>query len=278
MGLSANSKRLIVNADDFGAGEPTDRGILHAFRQGIVTSASLLANGLHMTQAMVWAQEAGLPLGIHLNLADGPALAGPVPGLTKPDGTFPGKQESRQYLRSDPDLVSISRELSAQIERMKELGADPDHLDTHQHFFLFSTMTALVLELAETYKIRAVRRPLPAEPPENDPGGELRQEMSLYRRLAPGVDRLLAVRQFHSPHGLFGMPRLNRLDESSLLQIIGQIPPGNWELMVHPGYADRENPFGGHPREIELQALLSPRVHMRIAQCGIRLIHFGELS
>jgi len=39
-------KRLIVNADDFGLTENVNRGILDAHREGIVTSTTLLANGM----------------------------------------------------------------------------------------------------------------------------------------------------------------------------------------------------------------------------------------
>ena len=43
---------LIVNADDLGNGSCRDRGIFEAFQNGIVTSASILANGETFTEAM----------------------------------------------------------------------------------------------------------------------------------------------------------------------------------------------------------------------------------
>ena len=46
-------KRLVVNADDFGLTESVNRGIIVAHREGILTSASLLATvldlGTHLT-------------------------------------------------------------------------------------------------------------------------------------------------------------------------------------------------------------------------------------
>ncbi|HDS15451.1 MAG TPA: ChbG/HpnK family deacetylase [Proteobacteria bacterium] len=50
--------RLIINADDLGSGPQRDRGILHAFERGLVTSASLLANGSSFTEAARLAQAA----------------------------------------------------------------------------------------------------------------------------------------------------------------------------------------------------------------------------
>lgn len=271
-------RRLIVNADDFGAGSATDRGILQAFRQGIVTSASLLANAPHTSGAVTMAKDAGLPTGVHLNLADGCSLTGPIPGLTDDNGRFPGKKRSRRLLSAPSAPEAVHRELAAQIERIMDLGLVPDHIDTHQHFFLFPSMTGLVLDLACEYDIRALRLPLPAESPADDPEGALGEELALYRRLAPALRKPLEQRSIRTPRGLFGMPRLNRLNRPALEQVIRQLPPGDWELMVHPGHVDRENPFGGPPREIELQALLGPHLDDLIAQHGIRLIDFGALQ
>ncbi|TYO99009.1 putative glycoside hydrolase/deacetylase ChbG (UPF0249 family) [Geothermobacter ehrlichii] len=270
--------RLIVNADDFGAGFGTDRGILHAFTHGIVTSASLLVNAPHAKEAVRMALDAGLPLGVHLNLADGFALSGPISGLTRANGAFPGKRDLRQILQTVPDLRAIRRELAAQIDRALELGVRPDHLDTHQHFFLFPQMTELVLDLADTYRIPAVRLPLPVEDPAADPDGELGEEMRLYRRLGPKAARAIRAREKRSPRGLFGMPALDRLDEAVLGRIVDRIPDGDWELMVHPGYRDLDNPFGGEERQLELQALLSRRIRDRLQQRNIRLITFGDLT
>ncbi|MBV9158459.1 MAG: ChbG/HpnK family deacetylase, partial [Acidobacteriaceae bacterium] len=38
-------KRLIINADDFGFTRDVNAGIVHAHREGVLTSATLMANG-----------------------------------------------------------------------------------------------------------------------------------------------------------------------------------------------------------------------------------------
>jgi chitin disaccharide deacetylase len=50
-------KNLIVNADDLGWTEGVNRGIAEAHRNGIVTSASLLANGAAFTGAVELVRE-----------------------------------------------------------------------------------------------------------------------------------------------------------------------------------------------------------------------------
>jgi len=271
-------KELIVNADDFGAGKETDRGILQAFRQGIVTSASLLANGPNAAEAARMASASGLPVGVHLNLADGMALTGPISGLTDTTGRFPGKAASRHYLRKTPSSGDLRRELAAQIDRVIKLGLTPDHLDSHQHCFLFPPVCDIIFELAETRDIPTLRLPKPAEPAANDPGGMLGEELAIYRELAPPAAAALRNRPLDSPLGLFGMPLLNRLDEEALLRTLELVPPGRWELMVHPGLTDDANPFGGRERERELDGLCAPRVRSRLAELSIQLITFGDLA
>ena len=73
--LAANietHKYLIVTADDFGYALERDRGIIEAFKNGIITRASLLVNGFSATStAIELAQKHGFTLGIHLNLTEG---------------------------------------------------------------------------------------------------------------------------------------------------------------------------------------------------------------
>lgn len=271
-------RRLIINADDLGSGSERDRGILRSFVAGIVTSASLLANGPSFASAAAGALALGLPLGVHLNLSEGLPLCGAIDGLTTAAGDFPGKAGLRRFLaREEVDPAPLHRELAAQVEQLLSAGIVPDHLDTHQHFFLFPAAAPLVLALAEEYDIRALRLPTPAEPSSADPGSELGAELALYRRLAPLCTELVRGRRVATPDGLFGMPLLNRLNQQSLIETLCHLPDGCWELMVHPGYPDGSVPFAGEARQVELSALSSPAVAAELRRCGITPISFREL-
>lgn len=271
--------RLIVNADDLGSGPARDRGIFRAFRDGIVTSASLLANGPSFAPAAAEARALGLPLGVHLNLSEGPALAGPIPELTTSAGEFPGKTATRAALASARiDSAALRRELTAQVEKVLDAGLIPDHLDTHQHTFLFPTVAAAVVETARAFGVRAVRRPAPAEPAAADPVGTLGEELALYRLLAPAASSTIDGAGLAAPDALLGMPLLERLDAAALVSLLGELPAGAWELMVHPGYSGDLTPFAGAARERELAALLDPELPCLLQRRSIRLITFGELS
>jgi predicted glycoside hydrolase/deacetylase ChbG (UPF0249 family) len=161
---NARMIRLIVNADDLGSSPPRDRGIFHAFAHGIVTSASLLATGASFRMAAHEVKALALPVGIHLNLSEGYALAGAIAGLTDAAGNFPGKTALRKILLAGAfDAAGVRRELLAQVACVRDAGITPDHLDTHQHCLLFPALTGIIAEVAATTGIRALRLPLPAE-------------------------------------------------------------------------------------------------------------------
>lgn len=273
------STRLIINADDFGSGPGRNRGIVEAFTCGLVTEASLLANGPAFDDAVVQALAVKMPVGAHLNLADGAAISGPIPGLTDVSGTFPGKQGARRAIQTGTlDLRGVRRELQAQLERILAAGLRPSHLDSHQHWALFPELTPLLLDLACAYEIPALRLPAPMEPVAYDPPGTLGVELDLYRQLAPALRVAVKTRSLLTPMGLYGMPLLGRLDQPRLLELLAQLPPGTWELMVHPGYIDGQDPFGGPARETELRALTAPETAQAIERLGIELITFADLT
>ncbi|WP_305043030.1 carbohydrate deacetylase [Geoalkalibacter sp.] len=271
--------RLIVNADDLGSGRATDRGIFHCFARGILTSASLLANGYSFAEAAREARTQALPLGVHFNLAEGQGLSGPIPGLTNAAGEFPGKASSRRALLSgEIATADLERELTAQISRVFDAGLLPDHADAHQHVCLFGPAGPAMIRVLKQFGLHRVRLPMPAEPADGDPGGELGRELKLYRALAPNFQRISQAAGLSTPDALWGMPLLNRLDEHRLLALLDQLPLGTWELMVHPGHLDPLNPFSGPERVREQRALCHPAVLRRIEERGIKPINFGELG
>ncbi len=271
--------RLIVNADDLGSGPGRDRGVFRCFEQGIVTSASLLANGPTFVDAARQARLLGLPVGVHLNLSEGRALSGPVAGLTDGAATFPGKAGLRAILAAGQfDSEGVRRELTCQIEKVLEAGLVPAHLDSHQHFFLFPALTKLVLQVGRGSGIPAARLPLPAEPAEYDPPALLGEELALYRRLAPAASRAVEEAGVWAPDGLWGMPYLDRLDRGTLAGLLARIGEGTWELMVHPGFRDLGRSFSGVERERELEALNAPDIRRLAAERHIQLTTFGACT
>lgn len=130
-------KRLIVNADDFGLSAGVNAGIVQAFEQGIVRSASLMVRQPAAGEAARYARaHPDLGVGLHLDLWE---------------SVSDGNDWRRLYQHCDEEPAAIAAELRAQFARFVALvGRPPDHLDTHQHVHrrepVASAVRALVAE------------------------------------------------------------------------------------------------------------------------------------
>jgi predicted glycoside hydrolase/deacetylase ChbG (UPF0249 family) len=126
-------KRLIVNADDYGAGRGINRGIVEAHRDGIVTSASLMVEMPGSEEAARLA--AALPrLSVGLHAV-----------LTAEHGAPTVEFDDRERCRA---------ELRRQLERFAQLaGGPPTHLDSHHHVHRDPRLLPCFLELAEEQRI-----------------------------------------------------------------------------------------------------------------------------
>ena len=118
---SGPTRRLIVNADDFGLSEGVNRGIIRAHEQGIVTSTSLMVRQPAAGQAAAYARRRPeLSVGLHLDLAE---------------WVYRDGQWSALYEVVPPDDATA---VAAEVERQAELfvrlvGRPPTHIDSHQH-------------------------------------------------------------------------------------------------------------------------------------------------
>lgn len=270
---------LIVNADDLGINPARDRGIIEAYQNGIVSSATMIANGLSFTTATNQAKATGLPTGIHLNLSDGVTLSGPINRLTDLSGTLPGKVSLRKYLlEGDVDLAAIRREFSAQIERVMTAGMIPTHLDGHQHCHIYPCLTDMVIDLAEKYGLDKIRSVCQAKPEETKIPEDLVDDIVLFSRLGQAAHDRFKIAGLKTPKGLWGLPQLHSLDLTSLCGLLNNLPEGCWELMCHPGYPyPQGSVFEGEQRLKEVQALCSREVQEAIMKRQIRLCNFGDL-
>ena len=88
------TRKLIINADDFGVSEDIDKGIIECYDKGAVTDISLLAVGDSFTHAVRLAKEKNISkIGIHLALTGGFRALSPVDkisSLVDEKGMFPG--------------------------------------------------------------------------------------------------------------------------------------------------------------------------------------------
>jgi predicted glycoside hydrolase/deacetylase ChbG (UPF0249 family) len=157
-------RRVVFNADDFGASRQENRGIVELVRAGVVREVSMLVtNGSAFEDAVNTIRENQLEVGIglHFSLTLGSAVTGPMPGITKSDGRFASLSQvlaraMTGKIRSEP----IEHELRAQLERLRALGIRPSHLNGHHHVHVFPGVRDAVIAVLRDFRGLHLRIPL----------------------------------------------------------------------------------------------------------------------
>lgn len=152
------TKKFILNADDFGMSQAFNDAVLEGNTKGILTSASICANGEAFEQAIneIIPQCPNLSVGIHLNIIEGNSLTN-VPMLTDANGVFNNgyiamiiKSYNKEFLRQ------VEQEFRAQIEKIIS-KVSVDHIDSHVHTHAIPNIFKIVVKLAKEYNIPYVR-------------------------------------------------------------------------------------------------------------------------
>ena len=272
----STGKRLVVNADDFGFTPDVNAGIVEAHRRGILTAATLMANGDAFEDAVRLARATpSLDIGCHLVLVGGRALASGKP-LPATVAGLAGALARRE--------IGVYEELAAQVRRIVEAGIRPTHLDTHKHTHLAPPVLDAVARVAEEFAIPWVRRPFDL------PLGALRGGVPRLKRMTNSALGVLRSR-FHrvlEKHGcrttdhFAGFQITGRFRTAELVALLVAIPEGSTELMCHPGRCG-EALRGAHTRlkesrERELEALTAPQTRAALERHGIELVRYAALE
>ncbi|HKW89055.1 MAG TPA: ChbG/HpnK family deacetylase [Candidatus Acidoferrales bacterium] len=287
-------KRLIVNADDFGYTRGVNAGIIHGFREGILTSTTVMANGAAFEDAIERAKaNALLGVGCHLVLVGGKAVAGKqqIASLVDADGNLPPTLGALIAKLTYGSVKSdeIVCELRAQVEKVMSFGIQPTHFDSHKHTHSHPRVMEAVMKVAEEFKIKRIRKPFEdlrklLWPMNSDGWASWKQHATALVSLvsAPRFRRLARAHGVVTPEHFWGVAATGRLNVSSILAMIEAMPEGTSELMCHPGKYDAE--LEGSPtrlkreRETELEALTAPEVSEALEANRIQRISFRELS
>jgi hopanoid biosynthesis associated protein HpnK len=291
-------RQLIVNADDLGLTAGVNRAIREAHKDGIVTSATLMAAGVAFDDAVALARSVpSLSVGCHVVLVDGGPVSeySSIPTLLANRSAQAGRFYSRisavaaraVFGRFDPDqLVS---EIVAQVQKIQAAGVQVTHLDTHKHTHIFPPILRALVKAARICGVPAVRNPFV-------PAGSLRpRQFSRRPRLWKRYGQVRMLRSFAAqfqdsmkraglatPDGVLGVIETGSFDHSLLRQALADLPEGTWELVCHPGYDDADL-RASHTRllasrEQERQLLTSPELRQFLDEQEIRVISYREFA
>ena len=278
VGSTRSSRRLIINADDYGLSRGVTTGIIEAAESGVVTSASMMVNLPGFNDAVARAQSRpSLSLGLHLNLTTGkpltaaPSLTRRTSGLFYPLPLLLARASLGRIKSSE-----VERECAAQLDRMIEVGISPTHLDSHRHVHVHPALWPAVLRAATSRGVSNVR--VPTEPLRINAGdwkATLKKTgLLMFSRTLRGRADYSGTKHF------FGLSlQGGRSFAARLFALVPMLPEGTTELMTHPGYSDpglSEHDGYTWQREEELRVLCSRELRDLLQRHEIELVSFAN--
>jgi len=292
-----------------------NRGILEAHAGGVVSSATLMANGAAFADAVTAARSTpNLSVGCHVVLVDGTPVSPPgaLDTLLAIRSAEPEKFYSSlsafaaRAMLGGFDRDQLVAEVTAQIRKIQAAGLEVTHLDSHKHAHIFPEILAALLRAARICGVRAIRNPI--VPINAIPARQFKGKPRLWKRY--GQVRMLHSfsRQFRertkragllTPDGVVGIIETGSLgtrddskdassgdstvggsDSCLLRQTLACLPEGTWEFVCHPGYSDADLRATGtrlvDSRDEERRLLTSPKLRQFLEEQKIRVIGYRE--
>ncbi|HEV2197761.1 MAG TPA: polysaccharide deacetylase family protein [Candidatus Acidoferrum sp.] len=274
LGYPADSKLLIVHADDLGVAHSVDAASFDALDKNGVTSASIMVPCPWLNEVAAYAKtHPNADLGLHLTLTSewknyrwGPVESkDKVASLLDPSGyLWPETGPAAQNIKAE----EAEREIRAQLERAIAVGIHPTHLDSHMGvLFARPDLFAAYVKVAHDYHLPflAVRV-----------ADERAKLLSLLSEKDAIVDSIvMANPAVHADQWkeFYGTA-------------IKNLKPGLTEMIVHLGHDDAElqavtidHPdFGSAWRQRDYVFVTSPEFKKALAENHIVLIQWRDLQ
>jgi predicted glycoside hydrolase/deacetylase ChbG (UPF0249 family) len=229
LGYPADTKLVIIHADDLGETHAVNAAALKAIESGTINSASLMVACPWFPEMVDYAKShPDADFGLHLTMTServyyrwGPvASSDKVPSLLDENKYFHHDWEHNQH--ADPREAEI--EIRAQIERALAMGVRPTHLDSHQYRLIFSgkDLFDTGLRVAHEYKL---------------PLFVTRDWFTDY----PYLEKSLGPNDIVIDHEVTMAPSVSPEKWNDFyIQALKNLKPGVTEFVIHPGLDDEE--------------------------------------
>jgi predicted glycoside hydrolase/deacetylase ChbG (UPF0249 family) len=273
LGHPADSKLLILHADDLGAAHSVDVASFAGLESGAVTSASIMVPTPWIAEVAAYARaHPNADLGLHLTLTSewetyrwgSVESADKVSSLLDSAGTFPN---DTKFVAAKAKPVEVEREIRAQITRAMSLGIHPTHLDSHMgSLFATPELIATYVKVAHEYHLPflAIKGSGLAAPE----AGVTSRDVVL--------DALIIADE--------NVPRDQW--KTFYVNAINNLKPGLTEIIVHLGHDDAElqavmvnhEPYGSAWRARDYEVMNSPEFKKALKENRVILVTWKELQ
>lgn len=274
LGYPADSKLLILHADDLAVAHSEDAASFDALDKHAISSASVMVPCPWLTEVAEYAKShPDADLGLHLTLTSewktyrwGPIVSkNEVPSLLDPSGyLWPDTPRSVGALKTD----EAEREIRAQIERAVAMGIHPTHLDSHMGtLFSRPDLFAVYVKVAHEYKLPFLAFIAPDAPKE--------------------LSGLLSSNDILLNSVVIANPSLQPSEWTAFYDnAIKSLKPGVTEIIVHLGHDDAEmqsimvdhSDYGAAWRQRDYDVVTSSEFRRALQENHVILIKWSDLK
>ncbi len=259
---------LSVNCDDFGLSAGINKGIETAYKNGILTDASIMPNAPFFEEAVEIAKKHNISIAAHINLIRGEMLT----------GIESYKSVSNLWRKSviKREKNKIEKEIRAQIDKILNTGLKINQINSEKHTHFFPPLFALWSKIAEEYNIKYIRfiREFNIVFSLQGVKANLLSSFSLIN------ENILKNRKIMKTDFFRGILITGKMDKNSMKRLIKNLNTGHTELMVHLGFTDSidksmGNYFLNNSRERELKIIMDKDIKNIIKDKNISLRDLG---
>jgi predicted glycoside hydrolase/deacetylase ChbG (UPF0249 family) len=274
LGYPADSKLVILHADDLAVSHSEDAASFAALDKNAVSSASIMVPCPWLTEVADYAKaHPDADLGLHLTLTSewktyrwgSVTSSDKVPSLLDPAGTFYATTEAAA---SHAKPAEAELEIRAQVERAMAVGIHPTHLDSHMGT-LFATpeLFAAYVKVAHEYHLPFLAVKVADE------------RSKLLSFLSPGDVLFDGI--------VIAPPNLQPGQRKGFyLNSLKDIKPGLTYFIVHLAYDDSEarammgqnEPFGAAWRQADFDIMTSAEFQQALKDNHIVVIRWRDLQ
>ena len=271
LGYPADTKLLIIHADDLGVAHSEDVASLDALDQHAVSSASIMMPTPWVTEVAAYAKaHPDADLGLHLTLTSewksyrwgSVAPRDQVKSLLDSVGFFPNDES---IVAKNANPADVERELRAQIDRALAMGIHPTHVDSHMGaLFTTPALLAAYVKVAHDYNLPFLG--VKGTPFDSVKGITSRDVLA---------DAVL-IADTNVPRDQWA---------AFYLKAIASLKPGLTELIVHLGHDDAElqavtvdhEPYGSAWRQRDYDVVTSAAFRKALADNHVVLIGWKDV-
>jgi chitin disaccharide deacetylase len=268
LGYPANTKLLIIHADDLGLTETENEASIEALKNGMVNSGSIMVPCRGYREIIKYASDnPDRDLGVHLTLTSewesykwGPVSPEQeVKSLTGSDGFF---LPDKKGMLNNSSSGDIEKELRAQINQLIHDGVDITHFDSHMFVAFAPKVLKIYSRLGKEYKVPVL----------------LTNDIPVKYLLSPGiiaVDKLLYARNADFKNGFTGF----------YSDLLNSLKPGLNCILVHVAYDNGEMKemtnnnlsFGSAWRQADFDFFTGDESRRLLKENNIQLITWREI-